>query len=175
MSPEERSFEEWKFFRETERTANVEFARQEGERALQFDRHNVGYAQLALRSVFLANGGAVVSTLALIGALSGRKPDVSPAAFVTPFSWFGVGLFLTLGAMLFAFLNYRIASGIPAEPQKLAQHIITPRDHWPSDYSPDAHRRHGGSYGLALGAAIGALVCFALGCITLGGAFLAMR
>jgi hypothetical protein len=75
--------------------AGKEYARQTLEYALQHDRHLKDYGQMALRSVFLLNGGAIIAILTFIGTTAGKTVAnivVVPASFIPAFTCYAVGL-----------------------------------------------------------------------------------
>lgn len=74
-------------------------------------RFQAGFAEKMLHALMIANGGAIVGLFTFIGNLVGKKG--SPIAMsVTPlwiaFACFVIGLALTLGAHVFAFLSQQM-------------------------------------------------------------------
>lgn len=148
-----------------------EYARQTLEYALQYEGHLKDYAQLALRSAFLLNGGAVIALLTFIGSTVGKAVNgvaVSPALFVPAFQTFIAGLVLVCLAMTLAYYNYMGHHGAKADPGSLANNIIKQQGTWPTDYSTGKRRLVRWTHWLAVACGVLSLLAFIWGSVLVG-------
>lgn len=158
--------------------ARKEYARQGLEYVLAFQNHLKEYAQLALRSIFLMNGVALVGLLSFIGTSAGKnigQLTVFPALFVPAFWKFALGLISTVLSMFFAYLNYMFHQSVEARPGDLANNMITPQPIWPINFSDSSERRINATH--FLGVTFGLLggLLFILGCHDVADVFLRLR
>ena len=175
---DEHAFEREKVDRQTKLQAGTEYARQILEYALQHDRHLKDYGQMALRSVFLLNGGAIIALLTFSGSVTGKQVSditIKPASFVVAFSCFAVGLVCAVLAMTFAYLNYMGHKHTTADPGALANNMIAQKDTWPSNLSVGNSRFVNWTWRCALIVGIAAIVFFGLGCFQVGLVFHSLK
>lgn len=134
----EFAFERERFDRQTKIVAAKEYAREIVELKSQYDRHLKEYGQLAMRTIFLLNGGAIIALLTLMGSVIGRGNEtieVYPALFVPAFAKFGIGLVATVGTMVAAYTNYLGHHDSSANPADLANNIIHLQANWPGNFT----------------------------------------
>jgi hypothetical protein len=174
----EQALEKEKLDREHLFESRKEYARQVLEYALQFDRHLKEYGQLALRSIFLLNGGAVLALLTFIGSSIGKSvgsTSVLPSMFVSAFVLYCAGLVACAISMTFAYLNYMGHHNSRADPGALANNMIAQREKWPGNFSVGNIRLISWSWKLAFLFGLTALVLFAAGCIKVAYVFQALK
>lgn len=175
---DELTFEREKIDRQTKLQAGNEYARQILEYALQHDRHLKDYGQMALRSVFLLNGGAIIALLTFIGSVTGKQVSgitIKPASFVFAFSCFAAGLICAVLSMTFSYLNYMGHKHTIADPGSLANNMIAQQGAWPSRLTVGTSRFVNWTWKLALLVGIAAIILFALGCIQVGLVFQSLQ
>jgi hypothetical protein len=152
--------------RETRRLAALEYARMV---ATQDDRH-IQYAKeygfLAIRSLFLLNGGALVSLVAFAGNSVGKQNMVTGLGI--SLALFVFGLIFAVVAMALSFWNFTRASETNANFGALANAIIQ-LNNWPSAVDADVAKDMRNSYNWAVGNCFLSLICFAFGCALVAG------
>ena len=171
---DEQTFEREKIDRAHKHEARKEYARQILEYALQHDRHLKDYGQMALRSVFLLNGGAIIAILAFIGSASGKRIGASvitPTLFVVAFSFFAAGLVCAIISITSAYLNYMGHKHTNADPGWLANNIIAQQGKWPGNHSIGNSRFINWTWRVALLAGITSLSMFGIGCYKVAAVF----
>ncbi len=154
--------------------AGKEYARQVSAAVLQYDAHLKEYGQLALRSVFLLNGGAILALLTLIGSSIGKSvgtTPILPSAFVSAFLFFAAGLLSCVGSMTFAYLNYTGHRSVGAGPGDLANNMIAQQPKWPGNYQSGKLRLISWSWKIALVLGISSLALFCGGCLEVAAVF----
>jgi hypothetical protein len=147
--------------------AGKEYARQTLEYALQHDRHLKDYGQMALRSAFLLNGGAIISILTFIGATAGKtvaNKAIVPALFVPSFASYAVGLIGATISMTFAYLNYLGHKNSKADPGDLANNMMKMKKAWPANNSVSNSRLIDWSWYLAMIFGVSSIILFGAGC-----------
>ncbi|PVE26444.1 hypothetical protein DC522_01385 [Microvirga sp. KLBC 81] len=147
--------------------ASKEYARQVHDYSMQYEKHLKEYGQLALRTIFLLNGGAIVALLTFIGGTLGKSSGaitLAPALFVPAFTKYALGLICTALSMLFAYVNYMFHHRTTAGPGDLANNMMKLQEQWPGNYTNANSRGTGISFWLALLLGSGALGFFAWGC-----------
>lgn len=151
-----------------------EYARQVLEYSLQYERHLKDYGQMALRSLFLLNGGAMVALLAFLGSSVGKSvgaTQISPSQFVWPFSYFAGALVAVTLSMTFAYFNYVGHHGVRADPGALANNMIAMQDKWPGNFTDGYIRLTNWSFRCAFFFGVVALGLFITGCILVAKVF----
>jgi hypothetical protein len=171
---DEQTFEREKIDRTHKHEAGKEYARQILEYTLQHDRHLKDYGQMALRSVFLLNGGAIIALLTFIGSASGKTIGASviaPALFVVAFSFFSAGLVCAVISITSAYLNYMGHKHVNADPGWLANNIIAQQEKWPGNHSVSNSRFINWTWHVALFTGIVSLTMFGIGCYKVAAVF----
>ncbi|CAH1649606.1 hypothetical protein [Chelatococcus asaccharovorans] len=152
--------------------ARKEYARQVLEYALLHHRHLKEYGQACLRSLFILNGGAIVSLLALVGSLLSRSGVAfQPSAFVPAFIYFASGIGLSILSMFTAYLNYGFHQWGQADPGRLANNIYHPSEEWPHDFTPQLGIKISCTFFIAVALGVGSLGAFGCGCFEVAKAF----
>lgn len=174
----EHKFEREKIAREEHFKARQEYAKQMHEDRLQFEKHFKEYGQLALRSLFLLNGGALVALLAFIGTSLGKNVEgviVTPAMFIPAFWKFTVGLLLIAIAMGVSYANYQLQFYVIAHPANLVNNMIQPTERWPGNNNAQRSQLANVTWIGAILTAILAGALFLWACTDIVNAFAAMR
>lgn len=130
----EQAFEREKMQREERFMARHEYARQLHAERLQFERNFKEYGQLALRSVFVLNAGAIVVLLAFVGSSISRSTGgmaVAPALFKPSIAYFSIGLGCVVAALIVAYANYQIQFWVLAQPAHLTNNMMVKNPEWP--------------------------------------------
>jgi hypothetical protein len=145
---------------------------------LQHDRHLKDYGQMALRSVFLLNGGAIIAILTFIGATAGKtvaNTVVVPASFIPAFMCYAVGLLCATISMTFAYLNYLGHKNSRADPGALANNMMKLQKVWPANISVSNTRLIDWTWYFALISGVGAIILFGFGCYEMVRVFEALK
>ncbi|MBV7265999.1 hypothetical protein [Erythrobacter ani] len=118
-------------------------ARDEGERwwnsAHDRLRFSVEYAQAGIKSLFLANGGGIVSLLTFAG---NTKAIVEPDALFWSFIWFGIGCFAALVIYIAGYESqgYVMQAEYERSRQALSDSLELERVFDPSPHEHKSHR-----------------------------------
>lgn len=149
-----------------------EYARQHLALAQQYEQHLKEYGQMALRSIFLLNGGATLALLTFIGSVIQKTNySVSPSAFVPSFRWFVGGLIATVVSMTFAYLNYSLHKSWTADPFALANNIIKQEEEWPHNIKRWKNITTTWTFRLAFIFGVLGLAAFLYGCLDVADVF----
>lgn len=151
---QEQALEKQKIDRQHAFDARKEYARHVLEYSLQFERHLKEYGQLALRSVFLLNGGAILALLTFIGSSIGKSvgtTHVTPSLFMGAFLYYGAGLVMCVVSITCAYINYTGHHQSRADPGALANNMITAQANWPGNFTTANNRLVNWSWKLAFG------------------------
>jgi hypothetical protein len=151
--------------------ARIEFMKAQSALSLAYIQSFREYGATTLRSIFLINGGAIVSLLAFMAssARSEKATALSPSAFVCPFLFFVAGLLLTILASFAGFLNFRAFYGSTAHEGNLAENVVGHDGRWPEGKVSQAFL--GWTNGIAIACGFAALFAFVAGCILTSVAF----
>ena len=161
--------------REIRKEAAIEYAKMVQGQYLQARQFAKDYGQMAIRSVFLLNGGALVSLIAFMGSISkgGEIGHVSfqPSDFINGFIAFVIGLIFAMLTMILAFINFGYHSQISADNGSLANAIIRLDEKWPHDGTDEKAARIDWTYNISIGVGLLSMIAFMVGCIFTGHAF----
>ena len=152
---------------EFRKEAAIEFARMKAAEDQQHKNFMKDYGYLAVRSVFLLHGGALVSLIAFMGSIADGSVGgaaFQPADFMLGFSAFVAGLFFVMLTMIFAYLNYQVFSSTVADPGALANAIIELKGMWPHVSASETEKNIMNTYNAAWGTGIVSMICFLVGC-----------
>ncbi|WP_168693120.1 hypothetical protein [Labrenzia sp. 5N] len=167
--------------------SEIEAIRKRGnDTHIAFRNYSVAFSQLALRSAFLMNGGAMFAGLAFLGALSRASDDNTYlTGFIVACACFVVGIIAAAAAALSAYLNY--------ESHSLREQYETKRDalsksvsHFPDLYvdqqqAVDADNSNWNAEIIkhekiiidtqkwAVGFGVTSFILFMIGCVVVGG------
>ena len=170
----EQALEKEKLDRQHLFEARKEYARQVLEYSLQYERHLKEYGQLALRSIFLLNGGAILALLTFIGSSIGKttgQTAVTPSLFVSAFVFYCLALIACILSMTLAYLNYMGHHHFYADPGALANNMMAQQKTWPGNFSVGNSRLVSWSWKSALFLGVAALILFAVGCFQVARVF----
>lgn len=148
--------------RETRRLASTEYARMVASQDSKQVQYAKEYGITAVRSLFLLNGGALVSLIAFAGNAIGKGINFSSIGW--PVTFFLFGLMFSVIAMAISFWNFSRASQINADFGALANSIINSKDNWPINLDENAMGDMRKSYNFAISACFLSLICFGFGC-----------
>jgi hypothetical protein len=153
--------------RETRRTAAIEYARMVAARDSSHRQYSKEYGVMAVRSLILLNGGALISLVAFAGNTV-EKSNVVPN-FGWPVGFFVFGLISAVIAMALSFWNFMRASQTNADFGSLVNAIVHLKE-WPHEGDEAAERDLRNSYNFAVFSCFVSLAFFAIGCALAAGA-----
>lgn len=164
--------------REFRKEAATEYARMVSAHQLQAQQFMKDYGQMAVRSLFLLNGGAIVSLITFMGSTSQFTFDypveLVPTNLVQGFPWFLFGLFFAVLMMFMAYVNFRKIAECHADFGSLSNAIIELKEAWPHDSSDDKSKFIHWTYLSAVVAGVCSLLSFLAGCLKIIGPALSM-
>ncbi len=158
---------------EFRKEAAAEYARMALAHQLQSQQFMKDYGQMAIRSLFLLNGGALVSLITLMGSISSYTfkfpKELVPTSLMAGFPWFLFGLFFAVVMMFMAYLNYGEIARSKSNLGALANAIIKLKDVWPHNSTDGGGFRILWTYRGAIVAGLASLLCFFAGCLKIMG------
>jgi hypothetical protein len=126
------------------------------------------YGKMTLQSIFLLNGGALISLLAFMGSVAKSTDNhLQPQDFVQGFSFYVVGLVLVVLSMLFAYFNYLHLALDHSDPGGLSNAIIKLEEEWPNRATEENSSRISGSYYGAIVLGVLSLISFLIGSVSI--------
>ena len=126
------------------------------------------YGKMTLQSIFLLNGGALVSLLAFMGNVaSSDATRLVPRDFLVGFCFYVAGLILVVLSMLFAYFNYMHLADGHSDPGALSNSIIALEDKWATNSTTENSSRILWSYRAALWLGVLSVVSFLFGSISI--------
>lgn len=172
---DERSHKDAQLARTQMLEASREYARQVHALAVQYEAHMKEYAIMALRSLFIANGGAIVATFTLIGSSLGKTGAFQTREFVIPLICYAAGAASAVVSMLFAYMNYGLHKHSQATPGALANMMISPEENWPNSVTDRMAKGVKRTYYVSFGSGLLSILAFVAGCVVLAHTFSADR
>lgn len=126
------------------------------------------YGKMTLQSIFLLNGGALVSLLAFMGNVaSSEATRLTPKDFLVGFIFYVLGLICVVFAMLLAYFNYMHLSRDHSDPGALSNSIIKLEGTWPTNSTDENTSRISGSFYGAIILGILSVVAFLAGSVSI--------
>jgi hypothetical protein len=159
--------------REFRKEAATEYARMVSAHQLQSQQFMKDYGQMAVRSLFLLNGGALVSLITFMGSSSqftfSYPDELVPTNLVQGFPWFLFGLIFAVVMMFMAFVNFGEIADSYADFGSLSNAIVELKEAWPHDFSDGKSNLIRWTYRGAVTAGVLSLLSFFAGCLKIIG------
>lgn len=126
------------------------------------------YGKMTLQSIFLLNGGALVSLLAFMGNVaSSDATKLDASDFLVGFSFYVAGLVFAVLAMLFSYFNYMHLSRDHSDPGALSNSIIALEGKWPTNSTKENSSKISRSYYAALTFGVASVLSFIFGSVSI--------
>jgi hypothetical protein len=126
------------------------------------------YGKMTLQSIFLLNGGALISLLAFMGNVaSSEATRLVPRNFLVGFCFYVAGLVLVVFSMLLAYFNYMHLARDHSDPGALSNSMILLEGTWPTNSTDENTSRISGSFNGAIILGIGSVLAFIAGSVSI--------